>query len=173
MTQKHYEWKLGDQLPAIGAHSLAKHRILRRYVERYIEIVTAISWQEQLNITFVDGYAGGGRYALGRETVPGSPLILLEAVAAAEAKLQAARTKGFRINAQYIFVDQNPSHVEFLRAQIAGSPFAAELDRTIHVWTADFNERVDEIVRIVRERSPRAGRAIFLLDQYGWSQVAF
>jgi three-Cys-motif partner protein len=173
MPQKHYEWELGDGLPEIGAHSLAKHRILRRYIERYIEIVTAISWQEQLSITFVDGYAGGGRYAFGRETVPGSPLILLEAVAAAEAKLKATRPKGFHINAQYIFVDQNPSHVEFLRSEIAASPFASELDRTIQIWTADFNERVDDIVRIARERSPRAGRAIFLLDQYGWSQVAF
>ena len=127
MAQKHYEWKLGDELPEIGAHSLAKHRILRRYIERYIEIVTAISWQEQLSITFVDGYAGGGRYALGRQTVPGSPLILLEAVAAAEAKLKASRPKGFRINAKYIFVDQNPTHVEFLRSQVAESSFRAEL----------------------------------------------
>jgi three-Cys-motif partner protein len=173
VPQKHYEWKLGDELPEIGAHSLAKHRILRRYIERYIEIVTAISSQEQLSITFVDGYAGGGRYACGRETVPGSPLILLEAVAAAEAKLKATRPKGFRINRQYIFIDQNPSHVEFLRSQVIESPFASELDRSIQIWAADFNERVDDIVRIVRERSPRAGRAIFLLDQYGWSQVAF
>ncbi len=57
MPQKQYEWELGDGLPEIGAHSLAKHRILRRYIERYIEIVTAISRQEQLSITFVDGYA--------------------------------------------------------------------------------------------------------------------
>jgi three-Cys-motif partner protein len=172
VPQKHYEWKLGDELPAIGPHSLAKHRILRRYIERYIEIVTAISWQEELSITFIDGYAGGGRYAFGRETVPGSPLILLESVAAAEAKLKASRPKGFEIKAQYIFVDQNPTHVEFLRSQVAQSPFGAELDSSIQIW-ADFNERVDDIVRIVRERSPRAGRAIFLLDQYGWSQVAF
>lgn len=173
MPQKHYEWKVGEGLPAIGAHSLAKHRILRRYIERYIEIVTATSWQEQLSITFVDGYAGGGRYAFGRETMPGSPLILLEAVAAAEAKLNSARPKGFRINAEYIFVDQNPAHTEFLRAEVQGSPFKGELDRSIRIWTADFNERVDNILQAVRARSPRAGRAIFLLDQYGWSQVAF
>lgn len=173
MPQKHYEWKLDDALPEIGAHSLAKHRILRRYIERYIEIVTAISWQEELSITFIDGYAGGGRYALGRDTVPGSPLILLEAVAAAEAKLKAARPKGFKIKATYIFVDQNRTHVEFLRSQVAESAFGAELDHSIRIWTADFNERVEDIVRLVRERSPRAGRAIFLLDQYGWSQVAF
>jgi three-Cys-motif partner protein len=146
---------------------------LRRYIERYIEIVTATSWQEQLSITFIDGYAGGGRYASGRETVVGSPLIFLEAVAAAEAKLNAARPKGFRINATYIFVDQNRAHIEFLRAEIQSSSFSAELDRSIHTWTADFNERVDDIVQMVRARSPRAGRAVFLLDQYGWSQVAF
>jgi three-Cys-motif partner protein len=173
MPQKHYEWKVGEGLPEIGAHSLAKHRILRRYIERYIEIVTAISWQTELSITFIDGYAGGGRYAFGRETMPGSPLILLEAVAAAEAKLNSARPKGFRINAEYIFVDQNPAHTKFLRAEVQGSEFKGELDRSIHIWTADVNERVDDIVQAVRTRSPRAGRAIFLLDQYGWSQVAF
>jgi three-Cys-motif partner protein len=173
MAKKHYDWKIGETLPKVGAHTLAKHRILRRYIERYIEIVTATSWQEQLSITFVDGYAGGGRYASGREIVPGSPLIFLEAVAAAEAKLNATRPKGFRINATYIFVDQNPAHTEFLRAEIRSSPFSHELDRSIHIWTADFNERVDNVIQAVRTRSPRAGRAVFLLDQYGWSQVAF
>jgi three-Cys-motif partner protein len=173
MTKKQYDWKIGAALPKIGPHSLAKHRILRRYIERYIEIVTATSRQEQLSITFVDGYAGGGRYASERETIVGSPLIFLEAVAAAEGKLNASRPKGFRINATYIFVDKNPAHTEFLRAEIQSSPFSAELDRSIRIWRADFNERVDDIVQAVRARSPRAGRAVILLDQYGWSQVAF
>jgi hypothetical protein len=47
------------------------------------------------------------------------------------------------------------------------------LGHSIHIWTADFNEKVDQIVKAVRARSPRVGRSIFLLDQYGWSQVAF
>lgn len=55
MSVKHYDWQLGQRLPELGHHSLAKHRILRAYIERYIEIVTATSMQEQLNITFVDG----------------------------------------------------------------------------------------------------------------------
>ena len=173
MAVKHYDWKNGAALPDIGPHSLAKHRILRRYIERYIEIVTAISYQEQLSITFIDGYAGGGRYQFGRETVPGSPLILLQTVAEMEAKLQASRPKGFQINADFIFIDQNSAHTDFLRSQIESSPFKDRLGRTIHIWTADFNEKVDEAIRAVRTRSPPAGRAVFLLDQYGWSQVAF
>src|ERR1700730_17645184 len=165
MTKKHYDWKIGEAPPKIGPHSLAKHRILRRYIERYIEIVTATSWQEQLNITLVDGYSGGGRYAFGRETVPRGTVVLLVAVPVAEAKLNAARPKGFRINADFLFVDQNPDHTEFLRAEIAQSPFKSELDRSIRIWTADFNERVEDVIQAVRARSPRAGRAIFLLDQ--------
>lgn len=173
MVQKHYGWKLGEPLPEIGHHSLAKHRIIERYIERYIEIVTAISVQEELNIVFIDGYAGGGRYKLGNTFVPGSPLILRNAVAAMEAKLAAQRPKGFRINAEFYFVDQDANHTAFLRSELEASPFKAELDKSIHIWTSDFNERVDDLIRAVKQRSPRAGRGIFLLDQYGWSQVAF
>jgi three-Cys-motif partner protein len=173
MPQKHYEWKIGEALPLIGAHSIAKHRILKKYIERYIEIVTATSFQEQLNITFVDGYAGGGRYQFGREILSGSPLILLETVAAMEAKLNAARPKGFRINANFIFIDSNKDHTDFLRSQIENSPFKSELGKSIQIWTSDFNEKVDDVIALVKQRSPQAGRAIFLLDQYGWSRVAF
>jgi three-Cys-motif partner protein len=173
MARKHYDWKLGDAPPEIGHHSLAKHRILRRYIERYIEIVTAIAVQQELNIVFVDGYAGGGRYQFGDRLVPGSPLILREAVATMEARLSAERTKGFRINAEFYFIDQNQAHIDFLRAEIEASPFKSEIDHTIHIWTADFNERVADLIRAVKVCSPRAGRSIFLLDQYGWSQVAF
>lgn len=173
MSKKHYDWKIGAELPEIGHHSLAKHRIIRRYVERYIEIVTATSSQTELNIVFVDGYSGGGRYQLSGQLIPGSPLILLEAVAAAEAKLRQTRPKGFNINADFYFVDQNPLHTEFLISEINSSPFREKLGRNVHVWTADFNSRVDELVAAVKRRSPRVGRGIFLLDQYGWSQVAF
>ncbi|HVJ42371.1 MAG TPA: three-Cys-motif partner protein TcmP [Dongiaceae bacterium] len=172
MTKKHYSWKQGEALPELGPHSLAKHRILKRYLTRYIEILTATSPQEQLNITLVDGFAGGGKYSHGRDVLPGSPLILLETIAEMQDKLNASRPKGFQINADFIFIEQNPHHSDFLRSVISGSSFSSELDQSIQIWTADFNERTDEIIRRVRARSPRAGRAIFLLDQYGWSQVA-
>jgi len=173
MPKRHYEWKVGAPPPIIGAHSLAKHRILKRYVERYIEIVTATSSQEQLNITFVDGYSGGGKYQFGKEIIPGSPLLLRQTVADMEATLNVQRTKGFRINAKFIFIDQNAKHTEFLRSEIANSPFKEELDKTILIWTADFNNCISNAIKIVKMNSPRAGRAVFLLDQFGWSQVAF
>lgn len=173
MASSLYQWKLGNGLPSLEPHSLAKHRILKRYIERYIEIVTRTSQQEALRITFVDGYAGGGRYQMGRDTIPGSPLLFLETVAAAEAKLAATRPKGFKIHADFVFVDANKHHTDFLRSEIESSPFNSELDKSIHIWTADFNDCVGEAINVAKRRAPQKGRSIFLLDQFGWSQVAF
>jgi three-Cys-motif partner protein len=147
MTVKHYDWKVGTPPPELGPHSVAKHKILRAYILKYLEIVTATSAQTELNITFIDGYAGGGQYRLGSDLLPGSPLILLEAVAEAEAKLAATRAKGFRINAQFVFIDEKRHHTEFLLEQIKASPFKELLGKSIQVWTADFNERVDDLVQ--------------------------
>ncbi len=171
--KKHYAWTKDKPPPGIEPHSLAKHRIFRKYLSRYIEIVTANSSQEVLRITFVDGFSGGGLYKTRDGLVPGSPLILLETAAEMETKLSVGRPKGFKIDARFIFIDENKHNTDYLRAQIELSPFKDRLDKTIQIWTGDFNTLAGNASRIARQQSPRAGRAIFLLDQYGWSQARF
>lgn len=172
MTRKNYAWKLGADVPELAPHSQAKHRIYGRYLERYIEILTASSAQEALNITIVDGYAGGGSYRLGSELVEGSPFILMKAVAAAEARLNASRSKGFRINARFYFVDTEADHCEFLKEEIRKSEFRDWLGQNVSVHVGDFNQLAPSIVDDIRKRQT-AHRSIFFLDQNGWSQVAF
>ena len=173
MATKHYEWRIGEPPPIIGEHSQAKHRIIDRYLRRYIEICTSTPVQEQLNITIVDGYCGGGRYQFSGSDVLGSPMVLLEAVAAMQDKLNKTRKKGFEIKTDFLFVDLNRHHTDFLRAEIEQSSYADRLDKTIHIWTDDFNERVGDAIALAKRRSPQKGRSLFLLDQYGWSKVAF
>ena len=173
MAKKHYHWKIGEALPELGNHSRAKHRILDRYIRRYIEVCTTTPVQERLNLTVVDGYSGGGRYSFLNGNVPGSPLVLLQAIAEAQAALNAHRPKGFEIRTEFVFIDLHRFHTDFLRAEIEASPFRHELDKTIHIWTADFNDRVDDAITLARRHSPQRGRSIWLLDQYGWSSVAF
>lgn len=170
--KKHYEWRIGNEPPSIGEHSLGKHRIIDRYIRRYIEICTSTPVQEKLNLTIVDGFSGGGLYRFGDDELPGSPMILLRAVADLQEKLNAQRKKGFRIQTDFIFIDEKPHHTEYLREEIKKSPFVEELDKSVQIWTGDFNERVDDAIQIAKRRS-RKGRSIFLLDQYGWSNVAF
>src|SRR5690606_5526842 len=94
MPRKEYGWANGT-IPAIAPHSLAKHRILREYVQRYIHVLTARPGTEVLRLTLVDGFAGGGEYlgSEGRILHPGSPQILIDAVRTAEASVNANRNK--------------------------------------------------------------------------------
>ncbi len=55
-----YEWKLGQPLPVLGAHSVAKHDIFEQYLGVYIERLTRTPSQTMLNLTIVDGFSGGG-----------------------------------------------------------------------------------------------------------------
>jgi three-Cys-motif partner protein len=172
MANSRYEWKIGEALPELGEHSLAKHEILDRYLRRYIEICTATPVQEKLSLTIVDGYAGGGRYQIGADQSPGSPIILLTAIAEMEELLNRNRPKGFEIQTEFVFVDSEPLHTDFLRSEISASSFASELDKTIKIWTGDFNELVDDVITIAAHRN-RKGRSIFILDQFGWASVTF
>lgn len=63
MPLKHYTWDKGH-IPTIEEHSLAKHRILREYVLDYIRILTSDPRRERLHLDIIDGFAGGGTYAL-------------------------------------------------------------------------------------------------------------
>ena len=173
MVQKHYEWKIGETPPKIGEHSRSKHRILDRYLRRYIEICTTTPVQEKLNISIVDGYSGGGKYLFNEQQIDGSPLILLNAVAEMQDKLNRERPKGFEIQTDFLFVDQNKNHTDYLRSEIEKSPFADQLDQSIQIWNNDFNLVVEDAIKLAKRRSPMRGRSLFILDQYGWSSVAF
>jgi three-Cys-motif partner protein len=86
MGHENHLWRIGSPPPLIRPHSLAKHRVLRAYLEKYVSVLTANPKQETMRLTLVDGFAGGGKYLDSRtkEERPGSPLIMLEAMKAAE-----------------------------------------------------------------------------------------
>ena len=172
MRHKHHTWSIGSEPPLIRAHSLAKHRVIQAYLEEYISVLTANPRLDRFRLTLVDGFAGGGSYrdSQTKEFRPGSPLVMLNAMAAAETKAQQHRSKSFRLDVDYFFVEQNKSNVEYLKVVIQESPFRALLADKINILQSDFLETVPDILSFVKKRQ-RAGRAIFLLDQFGYSDV--
>ena len=172
MAKKHYGWKLGGDPPVLGAHSLAKHQVFQRYTERYIEILSPFLAKRELNLTIVDGLCGGGLYQFAGDTVPGSPMLLVRAVRAAEARLALARQHGFTVRADYFFVDRKKAHIDFLHDQLAQSEFSTEIGQSIHLATDNFENRAEGVIQAIRAKGS-SQRALFFLDQYGWSAVAF
>lgn len=170
--KKHYEWQLGSAPPVLGEHSAAKHDIYEKYVGIYIERLTRTPSQTVLNLTLVDGFCGGGVYQRGSTETDGSPLRLLRAVDASDRALNAARTKGFHVKADFFFVDDNEDHVAHLQSVLRNRGYGARLGRDIFILHSSFEDACPGIVAHIKKKG-RAQRSLFFLDQYGWSAVRF
>jgi len=97
-------------------HTAAKHRVLRAYLDAWIPVMG----QQELKVAgvrgisprllLVDGFAGPGRYKRGE---PGSPLIMLEALAK-----HKDRDKIADVQFTYLFIEYNSKRVEYLRKEL-------------------------------------------------------
>lgn len=169
-----WTWEIGGALPPLDPHSRIKHLVIRDYLSRYIQVLMANQQIPRLTLTLVDGFAGGGLYAGddGAE-LPGSPLLLLRTIAAAESSLNAGRHTTARvIDAKFHFVETNRSNYAHLAHILKMQGYGADLEERIHLHQADFSEVV---APIVRNAATRLGgeRAIFLLDQYSYGEIDF
>ncbi|MEK8018386.1 MAG: three-Cys-motif partner protein TcmP [Candidatus Parabeggiatoa sp.] len=168
MSDKYNEWENGG-LVTLDEHSRAKHDVLGTYVERYLEILCRRYGMTSFKITLVDGFAGGGLYQAGE---PGSPLILLQAVESAEAKINHFREKKMTVDAHYYFIEKRIKTFAILNSVLQQSRYKDEIGKTIFLKNGLFEDYVDTIVEDVKKRNPRGGgRVIFFLDQTGHSQV--
>ncbi|RZI59396.1 MAG: three-Cys-motif partner protein TcmP, partial [Zymomonas sp.] len=169
---RHYDWILGGTLPELGLHSFAKHRIFDAYIAAYIRTLTKSHITRRLKLTLVDGFCGGGRYAMGGGEVDGSPLRMLASVERAQVELDAARARGLQVDAEFVFVDANRDHVDFLREVLRQRGYGDRIGRDIHIHAERFEDVSDDIIRRIQAKG-RAHRSLFFLDQYGWSAVTF
>jgi three-Cys-motif partner protein len=167
-----FEWKhwQSGTLPELEAHSRAKLSVLGSYVTDYICILCADSFgRESFKITLIDGFAGGGVYRGGEL---GSPFTILDAVAAAETKINAGRRKPLLIDCHCYFVDSDPDALACLRVELENSPYKSRLSHTVFLMQGTFRDRAAEIVARTKDRFTRGGaRAIFFLDQCGYTDV--
>jgi three-Cys-motif partner protein len=76
------------------------------------------------------------------------------------------------LDVHFFFIEKNADSLGYLRRMIAESEFRGLLNDKINLIQAEFVETVPQIVNFVKTRG-RAGRAIFSLDQYGYSDVPF
>jgi three-Cys-motif partner protein len=169
-ASKPYDWRIGEPAPALGDHSVAKHEIFEQYLGIYIDRLTRTHSQTMLNLTIVDGFCGGGVYRGGSGEAEGSPLRLLRAVDQADAALKQARTKGFQVRADFVFVDENADHIAYLRDVLIKRGHGSRIDRDIFLICSTFEDACPGIVERI-QRKGTAHRSLFFLDQYGWSDV--
>ena len=165
-----FRWRPDEPPPLIEKHSKAKLTVLRRYLRAYFDTLNVRPHREEFKLDLVDGFAGGGTFLDNGETVSGTPLIMLEELASAKGRLNQNRTKPLRFDCKCYFVDVETAHTDHLRRVLTDRGHAID-DTKIVIRNNPFEKELDDILKEIRRRQPRAGRAIFLLDQTGYSQV--
>ena len=171
MSRKPYSWKDGPD--EIQQHSIAKHTVLRTYLARYFSTLVSSPNQDVLRLTLVDGFAGGGVYIHKdtRETVLGSPFICLDAAREAEALINLDRRKPVKLDVTYFFIEKDRHAHQHLEKALRERDYGPRIGTDIHVRHARFQDEADAIIGFIKQRNPRNGRSIFVLDQYGYKEV--
>ena len=165
-----FEWHPSGPPPEIEQHSKAKLTVLRSYLRAYFDRLGNNPSRDEFRLDLVDGFAGGGTFLDGGESLSGTPLIMLEETQAAKDRLNQNRVKPLRFDCKFHFVDINPAHTAHLRKVLTERNYQVN-NQDITVYTSDFKDVADSIIADVIRRQPRAGRSIFLLDQTGFRQV--
>lgn len=171
MAESRYDWRNG---PArIQQHSIAKHNILRAYLAAYFQTLVSRPAQEEFRLTLVDAFAGGGRYIHEDTgaTVAGSPSIFLEAAREAEYLANKERTNPVRFVMDYFFVDADRHACAHLDKVLREEGYGAQIGKSIHIRHAKFQDEAVDIIEFIKKKSPKNGRSIFSLDQYGYKEV--
>jgi len=172
---RHYDWTWGGALPELLRHSEVKHSLLRDYLVDYFITLVSSPHQDRIQLTVVDGFCGGGRYRNeAGVTVPGSPIIILEAIKEAQARvvIEQKRRKPIEFDVKLICIDADLSALEHLRRVLEEQGYADALrSGSITLLHGTFNSLAVAVVAEARRRSPQSGRAIFVLDQYGYDKV--
>lgn len=171
MAIRHYDWSAGPDV--IQQHSIAKHRILQSYLAAYFQTLVSTPNQDVLRLTLVDGFAGGGLYYHNdtKELVKGSPFICLDATKEAEYLINKDRRKPVQLDISYFFIEANRDAYLHLDKVLREAGHAASLGNTIQLRHAKFQDEADGIIQFIKHKSPRNGRSIFVLDQYGYKDV--
>ena len=166
-----FKWHPDEAPPHIEAHSKAKLNVLRSYLRAYFDRLNVNPQREEFKLDLIDGFAGGGTFLDDNTHLSGTPLVMLEETAEAKKRLNERRVKRLHIDCKFYFIEKEKAHTDHLRKVLAEHGHEVD-DERIVVRNGLFENELESILKSIRQRQPRSGRAIFLLDQTGFSQVA-
>lgn len=142
----------------IEPHTVAKHRILRGYLDAYFPI---LSRGQREAVRYIDAFAGPGSYVGGED---GSPIVAMRS--AIEHKYDFPKI-------EMHFIEANAERQAALRTrvdQIASQGVARNvIVRSIDNATCE--EGVDRLLKPYERRGRSFGPALFFLDQFGYADV--
>ena len=151
------------------AHTAAKHRVLRAYLDGWIPVLG----QQALNVPgyrigpprllLVDGFAGPGRYATGE---PGSPLVMLDALSS-----HAALPSLAGVEFIFLFIEHDSRRVEHLRGEIAALG-ALPSNVTVRIEHGEFESAFGALIDQTTDHGKTLVPTFAFIDPFGYSTAS-
>ena len=136
-------------------HTLAKHEILKKYLQRWIPIILHSGYS---GLIYFDGFCGPGVYAGGE---PGSPIIALKV---------AQEFKGLHRDSNFLFCDVRRDRIETLKDEIAK---LGELPEGVQYQAraGSFEDKISKIIAYRRQQESETFPTFALIDPFGYSGI--
>ena len=158
---------MSDNLPTVwpaDPHTLAKHKILDRYLKAWMAILSSRAnlVQDSKRILYIDGFAGPGIYE-GRQ--PGSPIIALRAA--------LEHDRQFPVPVRFLFVEYDKDRYESLQQEVDKLRPRFSTSKNVEDAVIKHGDCTSVLTPIVDKPIGKGkfGPAMVFLDQFGWSQI--
>jgi len=154
--------KLDTIWPA-PAHTLAKHAVLREYLNAWFPILSTGSSYNNSEPLYIDGFAGPGEYEGGE---PGSPILAITAA--------NVHKFDFRTPVHFLFVEKNKKRFEHLTKLVEktsrekGNRNIGKID----VKQGECDEEINALLDSLENKGISFGPALAFLDQFGFAGVS-
>jgi three-Cys-motif partner protein len=141
----------------IEPHTLAKHAILRGYLQAWLPIMSKYNRR----LVYVDGFAGPGVYKDGE---PGSPIIALNAF------LDHKQRDLIDAELVYIFIEEDEERANRLREELAKLGKLPDQVRT-HVEHGTFEDTFSAALDSIDEKNANLAPTFAFIDPFGYAQA--
>ena len=153
-------------------HTTAKHRILRKYLDAWLPIMSSLVASRSLDgrgrLALIDGFCGPGRYKGGED---GSPIIMLKAF------LEHSHRAQIKAELIYIFIDEDEDRIAHLDEEIAALEAAqpgGEFPEQLKVQTivGRYEDLFSEALDSMEEKGQRPAPTFAFIDPFGYSDAS-
>lgn len=142
-----------DVLWPLKRHTVAKHQILRWYLDAWLAILGSGSHAKQ-DVVLIDGFAGPGRYRGGEK---GSPLVMLDACLEHSADIKA--------RCHFYFIEEHVGRAQHLSHELAAYALPASVE--VEVITGSFDEEFPRLIDELRGRLGGLPPTFAFIDPFG------
>ena len=142
------------------AHTLAKHKILKRYIEAWTPILIQSS---NGRIVYIDGFAGPGEDA--KKQHPGSPIIALDSI------LNHQLVSRFKSEIVLWFIEEREDRADNLKHLIESRYPNLPKIITYEVEKREFNFALTDLLDRLEKEGKRLAPTFCFVDPFGWDDL--